>query len=63
MGIRETHTFYFKDKVEIKCNQTMRDQVQITISDEEENFRLNVSLKVCKKLKKKLSRFLDSVNA
>ena len=62
MGIRETRPFYFKDKVKIKCNQTMMDQVQITIS-EEEDFRLNVSLKVCKKLKKKLSRFLDSVNA
>ena len=62
MHTRETPLFYSKDKVKIKCSQVMSYQAQIVISNGEAEVRINASLKVCKKLKKRLSRFLNSVD-
>ena len=62
MHTTEIPLFYSKDKVKIKCSQVMSDQAQIVISDDEKELIINASLEVCKKLKKKLYRFLSSTN-
>ena len=58
----ETPIFYSKDETKIRFHKRGNNEVQIAISDDEKKLILPVSLEVCKKLKKKLSRFLDSVD-
>ena len=62
MNIMETRPFYSKDEVEIRFHKTGSNEVQIVISDDEQELKINASLQVCKKLKKKLSKFLRSTD-